>query len=156
MPSKEARRNALRYCVLRDRQLSLYDAFAKRHGMLASTLLVVNALYYAKDGITQRDIAAQTFQSKQAVCLIVKKLRAEGSVTLAERTGDAREKVVTMTEAGRERYEARIRHVTWAEDTAMAALSPEEQAQLVELSRRFTDRLVGLMEMEPQGYREEG
>ncbi|RLP06594.1 MarR family winged helix-turn-helix transcriptional regulator [Propionibacterium australiense] len=152
---RRARRNAFRYCTLRDEQFALYDAYAKRHGMLVSTLLVVNAVFYAKEGITQRDIAAQTFQSKQTVNLIVKKLLAAEHVVVERAEGDGREKLVALTAAGRERYEREIRHITWAEDKAMSLLAPDEQERLVDLQRRFTKNLTELIEREPLGYRDE-
>lgn len=145
---KLSRRNALIYCRLRDEQFSLYDAFAKRHGMLTNTLLVVNALFYAKDGLTQREICEATFESKQTVSLIVGRLRKEGHVSVEPSEGDRREKTVRMTEAGRGYYEGPIRHITWAEDTAMSMLTLEEQETLNDLSRRFTDRLAELFEQE--------
>ena len=44
--TKEDRKNAFLYCKFRDEQFALYDAYAKRHGMLMKTLLVVNVLFY--------------------------------------------------------------------------------------------------------------
>lgn len=147
---KLSRRNALVYCRLRDEQFSLYDAFAKRHGMLTNTLLVVNALFYAKDGLTQRQICEATFESKQTVSLIVARLKKEGHVTVEPSEGDRREKTVRMTEEGRERYEDPIRHITWAEDTAMSMFTQEEQEALNALSRQFTDRLAELFSQEEE------
>lgn len=85
----------------------------------------------------------------------MKRLRGEGSVTVSEKPGNGREKIVSLTEAGRARYEALIRHITWAEDAAMASLTPEEQTLLAGLHERFTERLAELMEWEPAGYRSE-
>ncbi len=147
-PDKQARRAAFRYAMLRDEQFALYDAFAKRHGMLMNTLLVVNALFYAKDGLTQRDICERTFESKQTVSLIVGRLVKEGCAVTEPSAADKRERVVRLTEAGRARYERPIRHITWSEDTAMAMFTEEEQATLLDLSRRFTDRLAELFDQE--------
>ena len=52
--TKEDRKNAYLYCKFRDEQFALYDEYAKRHGMLMKTLLVVNALFYAKDGANRK------------------------------------------------------------------------------------------------------
>ena len=46
MLTKEDRKNAYLYCKFRDRQMALYDAYAKENGMLMNTLLVTNVLYY--------------------------------------------------------------------------------------------------------------
>ena len=63
--TKETKKNAYLYCKFRDEQLALYDEYAKRHGMLMKTLLVVNVLYYddsyGKGGVTQTEIPAKIF-----------------------------------------------------------------------------------------------
>ena len=52
--TKEDKKNAYLYCKFRDEQFALYDEYAKRNGMMMKTLLVVNALFYAKEGMTQK------------------------------------------------------------------------------------------------------
>ena len=70
--TKEDRKNAYLYCKFRDEQFALYDEYAKRHGMSMKTLLVLNALFYAKDGMTQTEVCQRTFQSKQTVTSLSK------------------------------------------------------------------------------------
>ena len=148
--TKEDKKNAYLYCKFRDEQFALYSEYAKSHGMLMNTLLVVNALFYAKDGLTQRDICERTFQSKQTVNLIIRNLLNEAYVTVEERKENKREKLVRMTDAGRTYCEKVVRHVTWAEDTAMSMFSPEEQKQLIDLSRTFTKNLTRLIHQETE------
>nr|WP_243154114.1 MarR family transcriptional regulator [Pseudoflavonifractor sp. 60] len=116
------------------------------------TLLVVNVLFYDdfydKGGVTQREICRRTFQSKQTVNLIIKNLLADGYVTVTEVPENKRTKIVRMTDAGRAYCEKVVRHITWAEDTAMSMFSPEEQKQLVDLSRTFTKNLTDLIHQE--------
>ena len=130
------------------KQLALYDEYAKRHGMLMKTLLVVNVLFYARDGMTQTEICRRTFQSKQTVNLIIKNLLSDRYVTVAEAPGNKRNKIVRMTEAGKAYCEKVVRHITWAEDTAMSMFSAEEQKQLIDLSRTFTKNLTELINQE--------
>ena len=146
--TKEDKKNAYLYCKFRDEQLALYDEYAKRHGMLMKTLLVVNVLFYARDGMTQTEICRRTFQSKQTVNLIIKNLLSDRYVTVAEAPGNKRNKIVRMTEAGKAYCEKVVRHITWAEDTAMSMFSAEEQKQLIELSRTFTKNLAKLVNQE--------
>ena len=146
--TKEDKKNAYLYCKFRDEQFALYDEYAKRHGMLMKTLLVVNALFYAKDGMTQTEICGRTFQSKQTVNLIVKNLLADRYVTVAEMPENKRNKIVRMTEAGRAYCEKVVRHITWAEDTAMSMFTAEQQEQLITLSRTFTQNLTMLVNQE--------
>ncbi|HJC47651.1 MAG TPA: winged helix DNA-binding protein [Candidatus Lachnoclostridium pullistercoris] len=146
--TKEDRKNAYLYCKFRDEQFALYDEYAKRHGMMMKTLLVVNVLFYAKDGMTQKDICQRTFQSKQTVNLIIKNLLAENYVTVTEVPENRRNKIVRMTDAGRAYCEKVVRHITWAEDTAMSMFTPEQQQQLIDLSRTFTKNLTMLVGQE--------
>lgn len=149
--TKEDKKNAYLYCKFRDEQFALYSEYAKSHGMLMNTLLVVNVLFYddfyAKGGMTQREICQRTFQSKQTVNLIIKNLLSDGYVTVTEVPENKRTKIVRMTEAGKAYCEKVVRHVTWAEDTAMSMFSPEEQ-QLIDLSRTFTQNLTKLIHQE--------
>ena len=89
--TKENRKNAFLYRKFRDEQFALYDEYAKRHGMSMKTLLVVNVLFYAKEGMTQKEICQRTFHSKQTVNLIVKHLLAEDYVTVTEIPEDRRD-----------------------------------------------------------------
>ncbi|MDD3411125.1 MAG: MarR family transcriptional regulator [Eubacteriales bacterium] len=146
--TREDRRNAFLYCKFRDEQFAMYDEYAKQNGLLMNTFLVLNVLFYARDGLTQREICGKTFQSKQTVSLIVKNLLKDGYVTLAENADDRRNKTVVMTDGGRAYAQKPVRHITWAEDTAMSMFTPEEQAQLIDLSRRFTRNLEALVKGE--------
>lgn len=146
--TKEDKKNAYLYCKFRDEQFALYDEYAKRHGMMMKTLLVVNVLFYAKDGLTQKVICQRTFQSKQTVNLIIKNLLAEKYVTVTEVPENKRNKIVQMTDAGRAYCEKVVRHITWAEDTAMSMFTPEQQQQLIDLSRTFTKNLTMLVNQE--------
>jgi DNA-binding MarR family transcriptional regulator len=145
---KEDRKNAFLYCKFRDEQFALYDGYAKSNGILMKTFLVLNVLFYAKDSLTQKEICERTFQSKQTVSLIIKNLLDDGYVTLSENAGDKRNKTVRMTDAGRGYAEKPVRHITNAENMAMSMLTPEEQAQLIDLSRRFTKNLTELVKGE--------
>lgn len=148
--TKQDKKNAYLYCKFRDEQFALYDEYAKRNGMMMKTLLVVNVLFYAVDGMTQKEISRRTFQSKQTVNLIIKNLLAENYVTVTEAPDNKRNKIVRMTDAGRAYCEKAVRHITWAEDTAMSLFTPEEQKQLIELSRTFTENLTRLVNQETE------
>lgn len=146
--TKEDRKNAYLYCKFRDEQFALYDEYAKRHGMLMKTLLVANVLFYAKEGMTQTEICQRTFQSKQTVNLIIKNFLSASYVTVTEVPENKRNKIVKMTDAGRDHCEKVVRHITWAEDKAMSMFTPEEQKTLIDLSRTFTKRLTELVNQE--------
>ncbi|MCI5919228.1 MAG: winged helix DNA-binding protein [Roseburia sp.] len=152
--TKETKKNAYLYCKFRDEQFALYDEYAKRHGMLMKTLLVFNVLYYDdfyhKGGMTQTEICQRTFQSKQTVNLIIRNLFSESYVTVEARKDNKREKLVRITEEGKAYCEKVVRHITWAEDEAMAMFSQEEQQQLIDLSRTYTKNLTELINQETE------
>lgn len=148
--TKEDKKNAYLYCKFRDEQFALYDEYAKRHGMMMNTLLVLNVLFYAKEGMTQTEICRRTFQSKQTVNLIIKNLLTNAYVTVTEVPQNKRSKVVRMTEASRNYCEKVVRHITWAEDTAMSMFTAGEQKQLIDLSRTFTKNLTELVNREDE------
>lgn len=62
--TREDKKNAYLYCKFRDEQFALYDEYAKRHGMLMKTLLVVNALFcgnfYHKGGMPKKRLTDRT------------------------------------------------------------------------------------------------
>ena len=59
-----------------------------------------------------------------------------------------------MTEAGRACCEGVIRHITWAEETAMSMLSAQVQKQLIDLSGAFSRNLAMLVNQETEEYLE--
>lgn len=142
---KVAKKNAYLYCKFRDEQFALYDEYAKRNGLLMNTLLVLNVLYYAKEGMTQKEICQRTFNSKQTVNLIIKNLLKDNYVELKEDTSDKRNKLVVMTNEGKMYAKVPVTHITWAEDKAMSMFSEEEQELLTRLSRKFTQNLTMLI-----------
>ena len=79
---------------------------------------------------------------------IIKNLLSDSYVTVTEVPENKRNKIVQMTETGKAYCEKVVRHITWAEDTAMSMFTPEEQKQLIDLSRTFTKNLTMLVNQE--------
>lgn len=146
MADKESRRNAYVYAKLRDRQYERYDRHAHANGLSMKAFLVVNALYYAPSGLVQSRICEMTFNSRQTVSLVAKRLIAKGYAEARNNPCDRRNSIVCLTDAGRAWAHDMVRRITCAEDEAMSMLAPEEQARLIELSRRFTENLIALID----------
>ena len=148
--TEETKKNAYVYCKLRDDQYALYVDYAKRHGIMVKTLMTVNSLYYAEEGLTQKEICDRTSQAKQTINLIISNLLDDGYVTVTEVPENKRTKIVRLTDEGWEWCRETVLHVTWAEDTAMSMLSPEEQQQLVALSIKFTQNFTALLNQDAE------
>lgn len=104
----------------------------------------------AKDGLSQKDICDKTFQAKQTVNQIISHMLDAGHVAVTEVPENKRTKIVKLTSAGVAYCEKFVRHITWAEDTAMSKFSSEEQKTLIDLSRTFTKRLTNLVNQETE------
>ena len=87
--------------------------------------------------------------------LIIKNLLSDSYVTVTEVPENKRNKIVRMTDAGRAYCEKVVRHITWAEDTAMSMFTPEEQKQLIDLLRTFTKNLTMLVNQETRKFKME-
>lgn len=146
MATNNARRNAYAYAMLRDRQYDRYERHAREHGLSMNAFLVVNALYYAKKGLPQSRICEMTFNSRQTVSLVVRRLVGQGYAETEANPDDRRNSIVALSEAGRTWAHDMVRRITRAEDEAMGMLSEEEQAQLLSLTRRFTENLIALID----------
>ena len=77
-------------------------------------------------------------------------MERSGEKVVAEVPENKRNKIVQMTAAGRAYCEKVVRHITWAEDTAMSMFTPEEQKNLIALSRTFTKNLTKLVNQETE------
>lgn len=145
MDQSQVHNNVLRYVRLRDTQFDVYVRYAKRFGIPVKSLFVLNALYYTPEGCNQMEICLKAYSSKQTVSAIVKGYLERGYVELTELPTDRRNKLVRLTEAGRQYAEAIVPSLTEAETAAMARLTPEQQTLLVELTTVFGDYLQELL-----------
>lgn len=118
----------------------LYSQTAGRMGLADCAFDIIYALV-AEDGLTQKRLCELAFSSKQTVHSSIKRLVANGVVTL--RGDGPRSQRVFLTEAGRARYEEPIRAVLAAEGEAVAIFSDEEQRQLTGAMERYTQALEG-------------
>ena len=148
---KEAKKNAYLYCKFRDEQFALYDEYAKRHGMMMKTLLVVNVLFYAQEGMTQAEICRRTFQSKQTVNLIVKNLAGAG-LRHGRRSAGRQAHKNRPHDGGRDAHTAAMSSATSrAPRTRPWPCSRRRsRRRLVGLSRTFTKNLAMLVNRETE------
>lgn len=147
---QEAQNNACLYVGFRDEQFALYDAYVKKHSLVMNTFLVLNALYYAKEGMSQKEITDAVHHSKQTVSLIVKKLVQKGYAVMKDNPRDGRNTIISLSQAGRRYAEVPVRHIRESEEQAMAMFSAEEQEQLTALSRKYTENLKRFINTEQE------
>ena len=146
--TKDIKNNTYTFCRLRDKQFALYVMYAKSNKIMMKTLLTVNSLYYAKNGLTQKQICEHISQVKQTVSLIVNNLIKEGYVSAHESAKNKRNKIVKLTNKGRKWCQDTVLRITHAEETAMSMLSKKEQEQLISLSEKYTMNFESLINKE--------
>lgn len=138
--------NARKYARLRDEQFSLYESYAKKHGLNSKSLLVFMWIYHNPHGMTQESIAKRTFSTKQVIQAIVKTYMKKGILYLEPSRIDRRKKLIRLTETGQQFAAELLEPLADFEAQAMSALTLEEQKVLLSATATFTDRLKELLE----------
>ncbi len=127
------------YCRLRDRQTAVYDKCAKLHGLTVNELFVLDILWFAPEGCTQKEICGRLSANKQTVNAIVTRFDGQGLISYAEVAEDRRNKRILLTERGKDYVKKIIPPAASAENLAMADMSAEKAAELVKLTTAFTE-----------------
>lgn len=139
MEREEVKRYVNEYCHLRDVQTAAYELYARKHGLTAKELFVLDIIWFAPDGCLQSEICERLSATKQTVSAIIKKFWKQGYLSLTESEADRRNKVVCLTEAGMEYTRKIIPPAAEAEIDAMAELDREDIAELVRMTTLFSD-----------------
>lgn len=139
MNREQVREYVNKYCALRDVQFAAYELYARRHGLTAKELFVLDILWFAEDGCLQSEISERLSATKQTVSAIIKKFWKSGYLSLTEAQTDRRNKIIRFTEEGRAYTEKIIPPAAKAENEAMAELDEKDIAELVRLTALFSD-----------------
>ncbi len=139
MEREEVRRFVNEYCHLRDVQTAAYELYARKHGLTAKELFVLDIIWFAPDGCLQSDISERLSATKQTVSAIIKKFWKQGYISLTESETDRRNKIVRFTEAGMEYVRKIIPPAANAEIDAMAELDGKDIEELVRITTLFSD-----------------
>lgn len=143
---------AQRFVRIVDAQSSLYEAYARRHGLQGKSLSILLWLYYSPRPITQKFIADKTQSTRQVVNSTIGKWREEGYIIYTDgpQTGgrepegaderlDRRRKFITLSPLGREWARPTMEDLRQAELAAMDSLPPADQSELVRLYQAYSD-----------------
>lgn len=130
-----------KYCRLRDKQYAVYERYARKHSLTTKELFILDIIYYSEDGCTQTEICERLSATKQTVSAVIKKFSNCGYIDLEESKTDRRNKIVRFSASGREYAERIIPPAAQAENIALAELTDEQQAALVELTAFFSEQM---------------
>ena len=141
MEHEEVRAFVNQYCLLRDMQFAAYELYARKYGLTAKELFVLDIIWFAPDGCLQSEICDRLSATKQTVSAIIKKFWKLGYLSLTESESDRRNKIIRFTEAGVKKEKKIIPPAANAEIDAMAELSGEDIAELVRLTTLFSEQM---------------
>ena len=77
-----------------------YKAIAAESGISDAVFWILYALRYMEENVTQTDIANFLFMNKYTVSSAIKKMEAEGYITLGKIEGNKKNKPLSLTEKG--------------------------------------------------------
>lgn len=129
------------YCRLRDRQTAVYDRCAKRHGLTVNELFVLDILWFAPDGCTQKEVSERLSVNKQTINAIITRFDKQGFISYAQVQEDRRNKRIVLTDSGRAYAKSIIPPAADAENLAMADMSIDKAMELVKLTTVFTENM---------------
>ena len=141
MDREKVRTFVNQYCLLRDVQFAAYELYARKYGLTAKELFVLDIIWFSEDGCLQSEISERLSTTKQTISAIGKKFWKLGYLSLTESETDRRNKIVRFTEAGMEYTQKIIPPAASAEIDAMAELNGEDIAELVRLTTLFSEQM---------------
>jgi DNA-binding MarR family transcriptional regulator len=129
------------HLIRRAHQLSLaiFEAKTGAYGVTASQPVVMTALF-TKPGVDQATLAALVALDKVTVGHILTRLEKRGLVERSLSETDRRARVIMLSERGRRMLEEMQDAVRQSQASLLAALTPAQRKQFLEIMRR----IVGL------------
>lgn len=134
------------YARIRDTQISIFENYARKHGMQSKSMLILMWIYYNPEVITQQRITLKTYSTKQVVNATIKTFKDKGYLLFEDGTADRRTKLLKLTDAGKAYAASVLDTLEQAEYEAMNELTPEEREVLLQLSEKYTDALTKRIE----------
>ena len=139
--NKEINRLLNDYCDLRDRQFAIFDRCARKHNLTANELFVLDILWFASNGCTQKYICKRLSINKQTIAAIASRFKEKGYIQFVDMPEDRRNKLLYLTELGRKYTSTIIPAAAKAENDAMLKLDLANATELVRLTKIFTENM---------------
>ena len=114
----------------------IYRGAAKTCGMAECAFWILYTLRVEDKYFTQAEICEFLAEPKQTVNSALKKLVAEGYLTLSAGT-DQRSKHVRLTPKGEQLARERVDRIPEAEAAALRAMVPDDRAAFIRLTRQY-------------------
>ena len=118
----------------------LYRGVAKALGVSDSVFWILYSLREQSRGATQSEICNMLYEPKQTVNSALKKMEAEGYITMASHP-DRRRKLLVLTQKGEELAEKTADQVLALECSALKEMSEADRQAFLRLFQTYTEIL---------------
>ena len=118
----------------------LYRGVAKTLGVSDSVFWILYSLRERSGGATQSEICNMLYEPKQTVNSALKKMEAEGYITMASHP-DRRRKLLVLTQKGEELAEKTADKVLALECSALREMSEADRQAFLRLFQTYTEIL---------------
>ncbi len=124
----------------------IYHLYAKKHGVSDTALWLMYSLYLNDAENTQSEICSAWHCAPQTINSALKRMENQGLILLDAVPGNRKNKLIKLSEKGREMIEKAIAPLVEAEQKAFQGLKPKEKAALFALTRKYTQLLKSQMD----------
>lgn len=114
----------------------LYHKLAVLYDLSDSAFDILYALQWFKDPCTPTDITDFCCSSKQTIHSALKKLEADGCIRIESSPQNKKNRIVILTEKGKDLAQRTVQQVIDAELNAFASLSEEERRALIAIQTK--------------------
>ena len=115
----------------------IYRKLSRSFGIPECSLWIIYFLRLGGRGITQKELCDVMYQSKQSINSALKKLEAEGYVTLSFKENSHKSKEIHLTEKGEKIAENTADKIIAAETAAYLEFTTEEMDAMISLEKRY-------------------
>ncbi len=115
---------------------SIYRKYAAKKGVPESRFQILYSVYVTGGGITQTDIRDMWCAPLQTINSCLKQMEKEGVIALCVDDDNRRKKHIRLTSEGEKLAAELVEPIMQAENASFSALTPAEQEQLLELTKR--------------------
>ena len=124
----------------------IYHLYAKKHGVSDTALWLMYSLYLNDAENTQSEICSAWHYPPQTINSALKRMEKQGLILLDAVPGNQKNKLIKLSEKGREIIEKAIAPLVEAEQKAFQGLKTKEKAALFALTRKYTQLLKSQMD----------
>lgn len=118
-----------------------YHLYAKKQEISDTILWLLYSLYESNAPFTQRELCSAWHYPPQTINSALKNLERQGVIELAATSDNKKNKLILLTEKGRELAQKIIFPLVHAEEKAFQGMEPEEKELLLSLLQKYVKLL---------------